>query len=444
MEINLPEPEPIPEPQPEEEIVPEIEEVLAENDDELKVLEAKDEKEEVQDVSGLENLAADSPLIHRVNKILMAAVDMRASDIHIEPQEARVVVRVRVDGVLRQLTTLPITIQARLTARIKIMASLNITERRLPQDGQFRVQMRGNRIEFRVSTLPCIKGEKIVMRILGQSKLNATLGQLDLAPRELHAVQSAIKSPNGLVLVTGPTGSGKTTTLYTMINVLNKPDVNIMTAEDPVEYEVPNVNQVKINTGVGLTFESTLRSFLRQDPDIMLVGEIRDLETAEISIKASITGHLVFSTLHTNSAPATVVRLTHMGVAPYLVAASVKLVIAQRLMRKLCTHCKTLGPLTEEDTRFLTKEEIAKFGQIYHPVGCQHCHGGGYIGRKPVFEVMPIQSSAMRQLITSSYNVDMLTELAVTEGMIPLRQAALNAVAQGHSSMQEAMKIMMG
>jgi len=433
-----------PEPQAEEEVVPEIEEIVAEDDDELKVLEAKDEKQEVQDVAGLENLAADSPLIHRVNKILMAAVDMRASDIHIEPQESRVVVRVRVDGVLKQLTTLPISIHARLTARIKIMCSLNITERRLPQDGQFRVQMRGNRIEFRVSTLPCIKGEKIVMRVLGQSKLNASLSQLDLAPRELHAVQGALKSPNGLILVTGPTGSGKTTTLYTMINVLNKPDVNIMTAEDPVEYEVPNVNQVKILTAVGLTFENTLRAFLRQDPDIMLVGEIRDLETAEISIKASITGHLVFSTLHTNSAPATIIRLTHMGVAPYLVAASVKLVIAQRLVRKLCKYCKAPGPLTEADKTFLTKEEIGRFTQIYHPVGCQHCHGGGYTGRKPVFEVMPIQSSAMRQLITSNYNVDMLNELATSEGMVPLRQAALAAVAQGVTSMQEALKIMMG
>jgi type II secretory ATPase GspE/PulE/Tfp pilus assembly ATPase PilB-like protein len=353
-------------------------------------------------------------------------------------------VRVRVDGVLKQLTTLPVSIHARLTARIKIMSSLNITERRLPQDGQFRVQIRGTKIEFRVSTLPCIKGEKIVMRILGQSKLNADLKHLELAPRELKEVQAALKSPNGLILVTGPTGSGKTTTLYTMINVLNKPDVNIMTAEDPVEYEVPNVNQVKILTSVGLTFESTLRAFLRQDPDIMLVGEIRDLETAEISIKASITGHLVFSTLHTNSAPATIIRLTHMGVAPYLVAASVKLVIAQRLVRKLCQHCRAPGQLRDEDKRFLTDQEIGRFKQVYHSVGCPHCRGTGYSGRKPVFEVMPVKSSAMRQLITSNYNVDMLSELAVSEGMVPLRQAALSAAEQGHTSMQEAMKIMMG
>ncbi|MCK5267806.1 MAG: type II/IV secretion system protein, partial [Spirochaetes bacterium] len=260
---------------------------------------------------------------------------------------------------------------------------------------------------------------------------------------ELKSLETSIKSPNGLVLVTGPTGSGKTTTLYTMINVLNQPDVNVMTAEDPVEYEVPNVNQVKIRPAVGLTFESTLRAFLRQDPDIMLVGEIRDLETAEISIKASITGHLVFSTLHTNSAPATIIRLTHMGVAPYLVAASVKLVIAQRLVRLLCPHCKRAGLLTDEDKKFLTDEEIGHLKTVYHAVGCSHCNHG-YSGRKAVFEVMPVESSAMRQLITSSNDVDKLNKLAISEGMIPLRRSALNAVKQGYTSIQEALKIIMG
>jgi len=323
------------------------------------------------------------------------------------------------------------------------MSSLVITERRLPQDGQFRVQIRGQKIEFRVSTLPCIKGEKIVMRILGQSKLNSDLSQLALTPRELKAVQGALKSANGLVLVTGPTGSGKTTTLYTMINVLNRPDVNIMTAEDPVEYEVPNVNQVKILSSIGLTFESTLRAFLRQDPDIMLVGEIRDVETAEIAIKASITGHLVFSTLHTNSAPATITRLTHMGVAPYLVAASVKMVIAQRLVRTLCPQCRAAGPLTAEDKKFLTEKEIASLKTVYHHVGCHAC-SQGYAGRKAIFEVMPVTTSAMRQLITASSNVDLLTEMAVSEGMTTLRQSALEAVRQGQTSMHEAFKIMMG
>ncbi|KAF0125705.1 MAG: type IV pilus assembly protein PilB [Elusimicrobia bacterium] len=453
--IELPryEPDPQPEsapagqavPEAQAEEVPEIEEALAENDSELEVLDsAAESREEATETIGLENLAKDSPLIQRVNKILAAAVDMRASDIHIEPQETRVSVRVRVDGVLKQLTTLPISIHPRLTARLKIMSSLVITERRIPQDGQFRVQMRGQKIEFRVSTLPCLKGEKIVLRILGQSKLNSDLEQLALNPRERHAVEIALKSPNGLVLVTGPTGSGKTTTLYTMINVLNKPDVNIMTAEDPVEYEVPNINQVKIRPAVGLTFESTLRAFLRQDPDIMLVGEIRDLETAEIAIKASITGHLVFSTLHTNSAPATITRLTHMGVAPYLVAASVKMVIAQRLVRRLCEHCKAAAALTEEDRSFLTEKETGRLGHIYRPVGCHHCHHTGYSGRKPVFEVMPIESSGMRNMITTRTDVDELNRLAMREGMTSLREAALAAVEAGTTSIGEALKIMMG
>ncbi|MEW5905615.1 MAG: ATPase, T2SS/T4P/T4SS family [Elusimicrobiota bacterium] len=453
IELPRPEPEPQPAPPPREysapeppaEEVPEIEETLAENDSELELVDsAAEKKEEAMETIGLESLAKDSPLIQRVNKILAAAVEMRASDIHIEPQETRVTVRARVDGVLKQLTTLPISIHPRLTARIKIMSNLVITERRIPQDGQFRVQMRGQKIEFRVSTLPCLKGEKIVLRILGQSKLNSDLGQLALNPRERHAVEVALKSPNGLVLVTGPTGSGKTTTLYTMINVLNKPDVNIMTAEDPVEYEVPNVNQVKIRPAVGLTFESTLRAFLRQDPDVMLVGEIRDLETAEIAIKASITGHLVFSTLHTNSAPATITRLTHMGVAPYLVAASVKMVIAQRLVRKLCEHCKAAAALTEEDRSFLTEKEIGRLGQVYRPVGCHHCHGTGYSGRRPVFEVMPIETSEMRNMITTKTDVDELNRLAMREGMISLREAALAAVEAGTTSIGEALKIMMG
>jgi type IV pilus assembly protein PilB len=452
LEPPLPEPVPeppqaaaLPEPVPAEEEVPEIEDVFNSDTKDLELIDAAAEKkEEAQENSGLENITHDSPLIQMVNKILLRAVELRASDIHIEPGETKVAVRVRVDGVLRNLTTLPISIQSRLAARIKIMSSLVITERRLPQDGQFRVQIKGSKIEFRVSTLPCIKGEKIVMRILGQSKLNSDLTSLKMSERDLHCVDTALRSPNGLILVTGPTGSGKTTTLYTMINVLNKPDVNIMTAEDPVEYEVPNVNQVKIRPAVGLTFESTLRAFLRQDPDIMLVGEIRDAETGEIAIKASITGHLVFSTLHTNSAPGTVVRLTHMGVAPYLVAASVKLVIAQRLVRTLCPNCRRPSKISEEDAKFLTREELSRLKTVYQPGACSHCHNTGYSGRRPLFEVMPVESAEMRQLITTSNDSDKLSALAAKEGMTTLRQAALEAVAQGSTSMQEALKIMLG
>ncbi len=402
----------------------------------------EDKKDE--EVHGLEELARDSPLINRVNHILMRAVGMRASDIHIEPGENRVMVRVRIDGALRQLCTLPIAIHPRLTARIKIMANLSITERRLPQDGQFRAQIRGRKVEFRVSTLPCTRGEKIALRILGQSQLKGDLTTLGLTSRDLVCVEKALHAPHGLILLTGPTGSGKTTTLYTMISKINRPDVNIMTAEDPVEYEVANISQVHIRPAIGLTFESTLRAFLRQDPDIMLIGEIRDLETAEIAVKASITGHLVFSTLHTNSAPATVVRLTHMGLAPYLVAASVRLVIAQRLVRKLCPACKVKDSISDQDKKFLSDEEFGMLKTVYRGAGCPACHQTGYMGRKPVFEVMPVESPALRQLIISENRADMLHELVLQEGMTPLRQAALSAVASGETSMEEALKIILG
>ncbi|MFA6004568.1 MAG: ATPase, T2SS/T4P/T4SS family [Elusimicrobiota bacterium] len=404
----------------------------------------EDKKKEEEEMTGLEQLAHDSPIINRVNRILMRAVEMRASDIHIEPGEGRVMVRVRVDGALKQLCTMPSHIHPRLTARIKIMSNLSITERRLPQDGQFHAQIKGSKIEFRVSTLPCTRGEKIVMRVLGQSKLKGDLYSLGMSPRDLTCIERSLRSPHGLILVTGPTGSGKTTTLYTMISVLNEPDVNIMTAEDPVEYELADISQVKIRPTIGLTFESTLRAFLRQDPDIMLIGEIRDLETAEIAVKASITGHLVLSTLHTNSAAASILRLTHMGVAPYLVAASVRLVIAQRLVRLLCPSCKAEVAISDDDKRFLTEAEAAQLQTVYRSAGCPACHQTGFIGRKPVFEVMPVESSAIRELIVSDYNADMLQELVQKEGLTTLRQAALQTVASGDTSIAEALKIIMG
>jgi type II secretory ATPase GspE/PulE/Tfp pilus assembly ATPase PilB-like protein len=442
-EAPVPE-DPLPEaPEPEALIGEESLEDLSGEDD--IALEASDEKkEEAADLHGLEHLAQDSPLINRVNRILMRAVEMRASDIHIEPGEHKVNVRVRVDGALKLLCTLPINIHPRLTARIKIMSNLSITERRLPQDGQFRAQIKGAKVEFRISTLPCMRGEKIVMRILGQSKLKGDLSSLDLTPRDRAAMEKALRAPHGLILVTGPTGSGKTTTLYTMISMLNRPDVNIMTAEDPVEYELADISQVKIRPSIGLTFESTLRAFLRQDPDIMLIGEIRDLETAEIAVKASITGHLVFSTLHTNSAPATIVRLTHMGVAPYLVAASVRLIIAQRLVRKLCPRCKALGVLSDADKKFLDESEAAALKSVFRAPGCSYCHQTGYSGRKPVFEVMPVDSLALRQLIVNNGQADALQALVEKEGLTNLRQAALRVVASGDTSVDEALKIMLG
>ncbi|MBI5211647.1 MAG: Flp pilus assembly complex ATPase component TadA [Elusimicrobia bacterium] len=400
--------------------------------------------QEKQEVVNLENQANESPVINQVNRILIRAVSMRASDIHIEPQEHHITVRVRVDGALKVLCTLPVSIHPRLAARIKIMSSLVITERRLPQDGQFRVQVKGSRVEFRVSTIPSVHGEKIVMRILGTSKLKGDLTQMRLPARDQGCLEKALNTPHGLILVTGPTGSGKTTTLYTMINMLNRPDVNILTAEDPVEYELPNISQVKVLPAIGLTFESVLRAFLRQDPDIMLIGEIRDLETANIAVKASITGHLVFSTLHTNGAVATVTRLVHMGVAPYLVAASVRMVVAQRLVRELCPACKVPVQLSDEEKKFLSEDEIDKLKTVWRHVGCPQCHQIGYTGRRAVFEVMPVDSPAMRQLICSGDKADLLNDLALQEGMTTLRQSALAAVAQGATSLHEALKVMMG
>jgi type IV pilus assembly protein PilB len=386
--------------------------------------------------------AHDSPLVSYVNRILLNAVELGASDIHVEPQENEIRVRVRLNGSLNPLCALPSSLAARLSARIKIMSNLVITERRRPQDGQFRITEGGRKIECRVSFLPGIHGEKIVMRILGEGRKTA-LSEIGFNPRDLECVEKAVQSQNGLILVTGPTGSGKTTTLYSMIAMLNKPDVNIMTAEDPVEFQVPGITQIHVRPAIGLTFETVLRSLLRQDPDIMLIGEIRDLETAEIAVKASITGHLVLSTLHTNSAPAAVTRLTQMGIKPFLAAASLRLVIAMRLLKLLCPTCKLQVPLSDAEKRVLRAEEIASLGEIYRGVGCAECGQTGYAGRRPVFEVMPVATAAMRQMVLSSNDGEAMAALAAEEGMWSLRRSALALAAAGETSMSEALKIVL-
>ena len=391
----------------------------------------------------LEDIANDSPLVSRVNKILVRAVEMGASDIHIEPQEHEVVVRVRVNGSLQKLCTLPESLKARLVARVKIMSNLVITERRRPQDGQFRALIKGSRVEFRVSCLPSVQGENLVLRVLGGGKVKASIEGLGFYARDLDCVRPALESPHGLILVTGPTGSGKTTTLYTMIRAVSKPDVNVCTAEDPVEYEMPGITQVQVKAAIGLTFENVLRSFLRQDPDVMLIGEIRDLETEEIAVKASITGHLVFSTLHTNSAPATVTRLTHMGLAPFLLAASVKLIVAQRLIKTLCPHCKLQVPISDDERKFLNEDEAVRLKLVYRGVGCGRCQQTGYVGRKPLFEVMPVRTAAMREAIVAGGGPDGIQKIAVAEGMHTLRQAAVDCVAAGEASLGEALKLIL-
>ena len=407
--------------------------------DELLIEEQK--KEHDEDVSGLDVLANDSPLVNRINRILVRAVELGASDVHIEPQEKAILVRVRVDGTLRLLERLPIALQTQVAARVKIMSNLVITERRRPQDGQVRATINGKKIEFRVSTLPSLYGEKIVLRILGGAKLKESLKELQLSPRDLDVMDRALQSPHGLLLVTGPTGSGKSTTLYTMIRQLNHPDVNIMTAEDPVEYELAGITQVPVRAHIGVTFEAILRSFLRQDPDIMLVGEIRDLETAEIAVKAAITGHLVLSTLHTNSAPATISRLTHMGLAPFLVADSLKLVVAQRLVRKICRHCREAAPPGEEVLRAVGESGRERLAKALAGRGCGECGRSGYKGRMPVFEVMDVRTPEMRGLILENAGADSLAHLAAKEGMHSLREAALDAVAAGDTSVEEALSI---
>ncbi len=425
--------------------MPDLEDIEKPNFDDTEELLVDIEKDhdDKEEESGLEDVANDSPLVNRVNKILVAACDMGASDIHIEPQEHEITVRVRLNGSLKHLCSFPSSLSARLAARIKIMTDLVITERRRPQDGQFRATIKGKKVEFRVSILPSMNGEKIVMRILGGNKLTADIENMGMRAYDTEKVSQSLASANGLVLVTGPTGSGKTTTLYTMISTINHPDVNVMTAEDPVEYRLPGITQVPVRPDIGLTFEAVLRAFLRQDPDIMLVGEIRDLETSEIAVKASITGHLVLSTLHTNSAPATITRLTHMGLAPFLVAASVKMIVAQRLVKVLCESCKLQVPLSDEDKKILTEQETANMGDIFRGVGCRECNQTGYTKRMAIFEVMPVKTAEMRSLILAGASVDELTKLACKEGMQNLREAALQAVAQGHTSLNEAMKIIL-
>ena len=384
-----------------------------------------------------------APIIKMVNAILGLAVDKKASDIHIEPQEKTVRVRFRMDGGLVPQLEIPASMCAPMTARLKVMASLNISERRVPQDGRFRMKLPdGRKLEIRMSTLPSRYGEKVVMRLLGQARISGDLRSLKMHQRDLDAMQSALANPNGLVLVTGPTGSGKTSTLYTMLSALNTPDRNIVTAEDPVEYELAGVTQTSVRPEIGFTFAKALRAFLRQDPDVILVGEVRDAETADIALKASVTGHLVLTTLHTNHAVTSVTRLVDMGIPPYMVAAAVRLVVAQRLVRTLCAHCKENWKPTDSQTRFLTKDETKRLQSISAAKGCDRCDHTGYKGRTAVMEVMHIRTAPMREAITRGVAPDALQALAVAEGMRPLRRGALDLVERGETSLSEALKIL--
>ncbi len=395
------------------------------------------EEEEKIDVAKLKAEVEDAPVVKLVNLILTDAVQKGASDIHIEAYEKSFRVRYRIDGSLYEVMSPPMKLRAALTSRLKIMAELDIAERRLPQDGRIKLKIKDKEVDLRVSTLPCLFGEKIVMRILDKSNLMLDLTRLGFEPKALKDFMDAITSPYGMALVTGPTGSGKTTTLYSALQQINTIDVNIMTAEDPVEYNLMGVNQVHMKDEIGLNFAAALRSFLRQDPDIVMVGEIRDYETAEIAVKAALTGHLVLSTLHTNDAPSTINRLLNMGVEPFLVSSSVILILAQRLVRKSCQNCKKPEKVPTQtfiDAGF-TKEDAATVVS-YKGEGCNACNNTGYKGRIALYEVMPVKEEIKELILQGASALD-IKKLAVKLGMKTLRMSGLSKVKEGLTSLEE-------
>ena len=381
----------------------------------------------------------DAPVVRYLQKVLMDAIAAGVSDVHFEPYEKFYRVRYRLDGILMEMGQPPLVIKDKLASRIKVISKLDISEKRVPQDGRMKIVLSKTKaIDFRVSTLPTLFGEKIVMRILDSSGIKLGVESLGYEPDQQAALMQAIGRPYGMILVTGPTGSGKTVSLYTCLNILNQPGVNISTAEDPAEIQLAGINQVNMNEKAGLTFAVALRAFLRQDPDIIMVGEIRDLETAEIAIKAAQTGHLVLSTLHTNDAPSTLLRLLNMGVAPFNVASSVLMITAQRLGRRLCPQCKKPEDIPPEALlrAGFTDEDLDGSWQPFGPVGCDHCKGTGYKGRVGIYQVMPI-TDEMRQLIMRNGTAFDIAEQAKKEGVRDLRQSGLIKVRQGVTSLEE-------
>lgn len=377
--------------------------------------------------------ADDAPAVRYLQKILLDAIQCGASDLHLEPFEQDCRLRYRVDGQLRDMPQPPPEMRDKLASRIKILARLDIAEKRLPQDGRMKLALsKTHEIQFRVSTLPTLFGEKIVLRVLDASQTRLDLSALGYEAGPEALLRQAIQRPHGMLLMTGPTGSGKTVSLYSCLHLLNRPAVNISTIEDPVEIPLPGINQVNVNERAGLSFTTALRAFLRQDPDIMMVGEIRDLETADIAVKAAQTGHLVFSTLHTNDAPATLTRLLNMGVAPFNLASSMLMITAQRLVRRLCSNCKKVQNLSAATLRAagLGEQELSGQWQAFQASGCQHCGGRGYRGRTGIYQVMPI-SSTMQELILGHASTTAITAQAQREGVLTLRQAGWQKVRRG-------------
>ena len=395
-------------------------------------------EEEEQEITYGEDLAHEAPVIRLVNYIIADALSKRASDIHMEPYERRFRVRFRIDGVLYDQMDVPLRLKDAVVARVKIMSNLDIMERRVPQDGRIKVRVKGKEVDLRVSTVPTVYGEKVVLRLLEKSGLTFDLTQLGFEDEQLEVFVEATEKPYGMILLTGPTGSGKTTTLYSALLRLNSSEVNIMTAEDPVEYNFEGINQVQIREAIGLTFASALRAFLRQDPDVILVGEIRDAETADIAIKAALTGHLVFSTLHTNDAPSTVTRLIDMGVEPFLVSSSLNLVVAQRLVRKICPGCRKeyKPPLSLLERLGMEKGDFT----FYKGEGCPACNETGYRGRVALYEVMPV-SPKIRAMVVERVTADFIRKIAIEEGMKTLRDVGIDKAREGITTLEEVMRV---
>jgi type IV pilus assembly protein PilB len=393
----------------------------------------EDDYEEVEDEE-----VASAPIVRLINSLFEQAVRSKASDIHIEPYADELRVRFRIDGDLREITSLPKSNLSAVVTRIKIIGKMNIAEKRVPQDGRVETRIQDREIDMRISTLPTVYGEKIVLRLLDKTSFNFTKEGLGLSDHNLQLFDNILKSPYGMILVTGPTGSGKTTTLYTVLRELNQIEKNIITVEDPVEYRLGGINQVQVNVKTGLTFASGLRSILRQDPDIVMVGEIRDGETAEIAVRAAITGHLVLSTLHTNDSPSTIARLVDMGVEPYIVSSAVVGIVSQRLVKTLCSECKEAYEIDHKEKRMLGLDENETM-VLHRPVGCNACNAG-YSGRAAVHEIMPV-NEGIRKLIDAGETTDIIRKKALDQGMTTLFQSALDLAVQGKTSFEEVMRV---
>ena len=421
----------------------ELEDVMAEmGADDMSVVEA----EEFQaDENTLASASEEAPVVKLVNLILLDAIKRGASDIHIEPYEKVLRVRYRVDGVLQEIMRPPMNMRDALVSRLKIQARLDITERRIPQDGRMKLRLsKAKTVDFRVSVLPTLFGEKVVMRLLDQSNLQTDLTKLGYEPDDLKVFQETVQLPYGMVLVTGPTGSGKTVSLYSAVAEVNKPGINICTAEDPVEFNFMGINQVNVNPAIGMDFPAALKSFLRQDPDVILIGEIRDYDTAAIGIKAALTGHLVLATLHTNDAPSTMTRMVNMGIESFLVGSAVNMVTAQRLGRRICSECAEpikLEPHALLDAG-LKKEDLDTFTPMQGK-GCSICNGTGYKGRVGIYQVMPV-SDSIRDAVYAGRNSDEINEIAISEGVKTLRMAALNKVKEGVLTLEECLRTTVG